>query len=99
MEPTLYDGDRLLIRYGAPPRPGTVAIVRVPDRPVAVKRLMSRLDDGWWVSRDNPTMGADSGQFGTIPDEDVLARVLVRVWPVWRARSSRAGREGGGAAG
>jgi signal peptidase I len=86
MEPTLYDGDRLLVRYGARPRPGRLAVIRLPDRPVAVKRLVGRLDDGWWVERDNPTMGVDSGQVGTVPDEDVLACVLVRVWPVRRRR-------------
>ena len=57
MEPTLYDGDRLLVRYGARPRPGRLAVIRLPDRPIAVKRLVSRLDDGWWVERDNPIDG------------------------------------------
>jgi hypothetical protein len=86
MEPTLYEGDRLLIRYGARPRPGRLAVVRLPDRPIAVKRLVGRLDDGWWVERDNPAMGVDSAQVGTIPDEDVLACVLLRLWPVRRRR-------------
>ena len=93
MEPTLYDGDRLLVRYGAPPRPGRLAVVRLPERPVAVKRLVSRLDDGWWVERDNPQLGVDSGQVGTIPDEDVLACVVLRVWPL-RRRRGRTGRPG-----
>jgi hypothetical protein len=93
MEPTLYDGDRLLVRYGAVPRPGRVAVVRLPDRPVAVKRLVSRLEDGWWVARDNPLMGVDSAQVGSIPDEDVLACMVVRVWPL-RRRRDRRGRQG-----
>jgi Peptidase S24-like len=93
MEPTLYDGDRLLVRYGAPPRPGRLAVVRLPGRPVAVKRLVSRLDDGWWVERDNPLMGVDSGQVGTIPDGDVLGCVVLRVWPP-RRRRARAWRPG-----
>ncbi len=93
MEPTLYDGDRLLVRYGAPPRPGRLAVVRLPERPVAVKRLVSRLEDGWWVERDNPLMGVDSGQVGTIADEDVLAGVVCRVWPLHRRRG-RPGRPG-----
>jgi Peptidase S24-like len=93
MEPTLYDGDRLLIRYGARPRPGRLAVVRLPDRPIAVKRLVSRLEEGWWIERDNPLMGVDSGQVGAIADKDIIAGVLLRLWPV-RRRRGRAGRDG-----
>ncbi len=81
MEPTLYDGDRLLICYGARPRPGRLVVVRLPERPVSVKRLMSRSGGGWWVERDNPAMGVDSWQVGAVPDDDVLACVVARLWP------------------
>ena len=30
MLPTLHDGDRLLVRYGAVPRPGDLVLVRLP---------------------------------------------------------------------
>jgi phage repressor protein C with HTH and peptisase S24 domain len=83
MEPTLFDGDRLLVRYGVPPRVGGLAVVRLPDRPVAVKRITRRTPEGWWVERDNPDEGVDSWLVGAIPDDDVVARVLLRVWP-WR---------------
>jgi hypothetical protein len=96
MEPTLYDGDRLLVRYGARALPGRLAVVRLPERPVAVKRLVSRVDGGWWVERDNPVLGVDSAQVGAIPEADVLARVLLRVWPVARLR--RHGAQPGAAA-
>ena len=39
MTPTLRDGDRLLVRYGATPRAGRLAVVRFADGVVAVKRL------------------------------------------------------------
>ena len=42
MEPTLRDGDRLLVRYGARTRPNALVVVRLPDRPIAVKRGSSR---------------------------------------------------------
>lgn len=87
MEPTLYDGDRLLVRYGARPRTGRLAVLRLPDRPVAVKRLASRHDGGWWVERDNPATGVDSWQVGAIADENVLGCVVARVWPLRRRRS------------
>lgn len=84
MEPTLRDGDRLLVRHGADPKRGDLAVVRLPDRPLSVKRVTRRDPDGWWVERDNPVEGVDSWLVGAIPPEDVVARVVARVWPVFR---------------
>jgi phage repressor protein C with HTH and peptisase S24 domain len=81
MEPTLLDGDRLLVLHGVQPRLGRLAVVRLPDGVVAVKRVVRREPGGWWVERDNPAMGVDSWTVGAIPDERVVARVLARVWP------------------
>jgi hypothetical protein len=88
MEPTLHEGDRLLVLYGARPRCGKLALVRLPNdaagapRPLAVKRL-SRRDpeggDGWWVERDNPREGLDSWTVGAIPAAGIRARVILRV--------------------
>ena len=96
MEPTLHEGDRLLVLHGARPRRGKLAIVRLPDdpagapRPLAVKRV-SHPDpdgsDGWWVERDNPREGLDSWAVGAIPTDAIRARVIVRLpaprmrWP------------------
>ena len=81
MQPTLYDGDRLLVRHRATPRDGELVVVRLPDGVVAVKRATMRRDDGWWVERDNPAEGVDSWAVGAIPDSDVLAVVRARLWP------------------
>ena len=87
MLPTLRDGDRLLVRWGAPPRAGAVSVVRLPPdasgtpRPLSLKRVVRALPDGWWVERDSPTEGVDSWQVGAIADDGVLARVLCRLWP------------------
>ena len=87
MQPTLHDGDLLLVRWGAVPRAGRVAVVRLPvddrgrPRPTSVKRLVRRADGGWWVERDSPVEGVDSWQVGAVPDADVLAVVLARMWP------------------
>ncbi len=81
MEPTLYDGDRLLLVHGSAPRLGGMAVVRLPDGVVAVKRVVRREADGWWVERDNPAVGVDSWSVGALPDDAVLARVVCRVWP------------------
>jgi hypothetical protein len=88
MEPTLREGDRLLVLYGARPRPGDLAVVVLPHddsgaaRPLAVKRIVHPDpdgSDGWWVERDNPREGLDSWAVGAIPTEGILARVLCRL--------------------
>jgi len=79
MEPTLREGDLLLVLHGGRPRVGGLLVVRLPNGVVAVKRAVRREPDGWWVERDNPAEGVDSWSVGTIPDEDVVARVLTRV--------------------
>jgi hypothetical protein len=89
MQPTLYDGDRLIVHYGAQPRPGELVVVMLPERGVAVKRATMRRRaggaSGWWVERDNPAEGVDSWQVGAIPDRDVIAVVRARLWPRRRA--------------
>jgi len=87
MEPTLHEGDRLLVLYGARPRAGRLAVVRLPDdprtgpRPLAVKRVTGREPggSGWWVERDNPREGVDSWLVGAIPPRDVRAVVVTRL--------------------
>ena len=97
MEPTLHEGDRLLVLYGARARCGKLAIVRLPDdaaggpRPLAVKRVAHRDpdgSDGWWVERDNPREGLDSWAVGAIPADGIRARVLLRL-PAPRVRRLR----------
>ena len=97
MEPSLHDGDRLLVLWGARPRVGRLAVVRLPDapagpRPVAVKRVTGPAPGepgAWWVERDNPGEGVDSWLVGGIPDGDVLGRVLLRL-PALASRRPRA---------
>lgn len=84
MEPTLYDGDRLLVRYGVSPQIDQLAVVRLAHRPLAVKRVTFHVDDGWWVERDNPLVGDDSWRLGAVGDDDVVAVVVRRVWPLRR---------------
>ena len=79
MEPTLREGDLLLVLHGARPRVGGLAVVRLPSGVVAVKRVVHREPGGWWVERDNPREGVDSWRVGAVPDADVVARVLARV--------------------
>jgi len=84
MEPTLREGDRLLVVHHGRLAPGRLCVVRLPDGTIAVKRATRRERGGWWVERDNPAAGVDSWSVGAIPDGDVVARVLARVWPLRR---------------
>jgi hypothetical protein len=80
MEPTLSDGDLLLVRWGAAPVAGRLALVDLPGgRPLSVKRLGSRTPDGWWVERDNPLEGVDSWAVGPVPASGVRALVVARL--------------------
>lgn len=84
MEPTLRDGDLLVVRV--PHRDedltGRVVVARLPGgRPAGVKRATARQDGGWWLERDSPTQGVDSWTFGAVPTEDVTGVVVARVWP------------------
>jgi hypothetical protein len=81
MEPTLQAGQHLLVDYRRAPREGDLVVARFADGTVVVKRAAERRDRGWWLLSDNPAAGIDSRHRGTVPDEEMLAVVLVRVWP------------------
>jgi phage repressor protein C with HTH and peptisase S24 domain len=78
MVPTLYDGDVVIVRHGAPIRPGDVVLARfrsMPDRFV-LKRADRPDGAGWLLSSDNDAAGGDSSSHGVA---DVLARVVLRL--------------------
>jgi Peptidase S24-like len=82
MLPTLRAGDRVLVRYGAAPRPGRIAVVQLPGRDgLSVKRIGWAESGGWFIERDNPAEGVDSWQVGPVLSEAVVAVALLRVWP------------------
>src|SRR5689334_18003184 len=86
MEPTLREGDRLLVRYDAAVPGGRLGLARVPDGTLAVQRAVERRTTasggpGWWLLSDNAHEGVDSRHRGPVPDAAVLAVVVLRVWP------------------
>src|SRR3954470_10270399 len=85
MAPSVRHGDQLLVDVRAvrrPPRAGDVVVVRLPDRPLSVKRVV-RLDaDGSvWVEGDNPFGSTNSRDLGAVPAHAVTGRVLGRLRP------------------
>ncbi|MFB7662947.1 nickel-type superoxide dismutase maturation protease [Kitasatospora sp. NPDC056138] len=83
MRPTLLAGDQVVVRYGARIRPGAVVLFRHPLRQdlLVVKRAAGRRPGGWWLLSDNPLVLTDSREYGAVPDDLVLGRVLLRVRP------------------
>jgi SOS-response transcriptional repressor LexA len=84
MEPTLAEGDRLLVRHGAAARPGDVVVARFPDGVVAVKRVLAEHahhsgDEAWLLGSDNAT--APGARRAPVRKDAVLAVVRARVWP------------------
>lgn len=90
MQPTLREGDVVLVRSPGRPRAGRIAVVRLPPdtdgapRPLSIKRLTGPdpADPArWWIERDNPRAGVDSWLVGSLAAPDVLGMALLRVWP------------------
>ena len=97
MAPTLLHGDWLLIQKissGAGlVREGDVVVLRHPLQQdlLIVKRAVERRDGGWWVLGDNTFVENDSREFGTVPDDLVLARARGRFRPPRELQRSVAG--------
>ncbi|MEV7542163.1 nickel-type superoxide dismutase maturation protease [Streptomyces sp. NPDC089915] len=84
MVPTLLHGDRMVVRYGAPVRPGGVVVFRHPLQQdlLVVKRAVERRPGGWWMLGDNPfNETGDSTDYGAVPDDLVLATAVLRLRP------------------
>ncbi len=93
MRPGLADGDWLIVRWGASPRPGDVVVAERPDRPglLVVKRATRLAVDGWWLEGDNPAASHDSWLFGPVAADAVAGVAVARYWP----RPRRVGRSRG----
>ncbi len=85
MEPTLRDGQLIVIRYAVRARPGTLVIVALPPdgngnaRPQAVKRLIHYEADGRaWIESDNQqAVGrVDSWTIGAVHLSTIVAVAL-----------------------
>jgi len=86
MTPTLLPGDVVLVRHGAPVRPGAIVLARFASRPelLVVKRAVRPAAGGWLLASDHSRAGSDSRQYGVA---EVLA-VAVRIWHRGSGRSA-----------
>src|SRR5690242_18441808 len=95
MLPVLRPGDWLLVRTGARIRPGCVVVARHPGADLlVVKRAAHRDADGWWLESDNQRAAGrqDSWDFGAVPDDLIVGRVVLRYWPRPSVRLGPPGR-------
>lgn len=84
MLPVLRPGDWLLVRTGTRIVPGSVVVARHPREDVLiVKRAAHRDAGGWWLESDNQRAAGrqDSWDFGAVPDDLIVGRVVMRYWP------------------
>jgi phage repressor protein C with HTH and peptisase S24 domain len=94
MRPRLRPGDRMLVDYRRTPHPGDVVVARLPGGVLAIKRASERRttalgEPGWWLLSDNAEEGSDSRRYGAVAEEDVLAVVVRRIWPLTVRRPVR----------
>ncbi|HUO49335.1 MAG TPA: nickel-type superoxide dismutase maturation protease, partial [Acidimicrobiales bacterium] len=80
MEPTLAEGDRLLVVRARRPSPGDLVVLRDPreGRRTLVKRVTSVVGDEVMVHGDNPPASTDSRGGGPVPRRALLGRVVRR---------------------
>jgi nickel-type superoxide dismutase maturation protease len=84
MLPALRPGDWLLIRSRGRVTAGDLVVARHPEQDrLIVKRAVWRAEHGWWLESDNQGAAGrqDSWDFGAVPDELIVGRVVARYWP------------------
>jgi len=82
MEPTLSDGDQVLVDRARRPDPGDLALASPPGQPdlEVVKRVGRVTGDGrYWLISDNPERGVDSRRWGAVPATGIKGRATLNL--------------------
>ncbi|MEO5628012.1 MAG: S24/S26 family peptidase [Candidatus Saccharimonadales bacterium] len=77
MEPTLLNGQLVVVWRWAKPRPGSVVVVH-HNGLEKIKRIQDVKDGQIYLLGDNPLKSTDSRQFGWLPVSHVQGRVVGR---------------------
>ena len=88
MEPALHEGDWILFLYRSQGLSsdaltraiGKIVLVRRTAAPdlLTAKRLVKKLDTGWWVEGDKQDQSTDSRHYLTISESEIVGRYLLR---------------------
>ncbi|MBI1919269.1 nickel-type superoxide dismutase maturation protease [Candidatus Microgenomates bacterium] len=81
MEPNFKEGQIVLISsipyLFRPPKISDVVVIKDPrSRRLLLKRIISRENQKYFVSGDNPQASTDSRTFGSINKENILGKVI-----------------------
>jgi nickel-type superoxide dismutase maturation protease len=87
MEPSLRDGDRLVVWKTAALRPGDIVACKDPRQPgrTVLKRARWLSGGTAWLEGDNPAGSTDSRHFGPVATSLVEGRAIYRYAPPGRA--------------
>jgi nickel-type superoxide dismutase maturation protease len=80
MSPTYMPGDWLVVRWASRFKTGDVVVIEREERPgvFLIKRYVREVDGKCWVQGDSEA-STDSRQWGAIPSEEIVAKVLFRI--------------------
>lgn len=91
MHPTLSPGDYVVVdtRDAASVDLDCIVVAREPKaQTVVIKRVRSRGDSTVYLGSDDPNVGTDSRQFGSVSTEDVIGPVTLHI-PLGRLLQNR----------
>lgn len=80
MAPTYLPGDWLLVKWGSSFAAGDTVVIERGERPgiFLIKRYLRDVDGKCWVEGDSDE-STDSREWGAIPKEEIVAKVLTRI--------------------
>lgn len=83
MEPTLRDGDWLLVDPDGAPRVGELVVARDPREPqrLIVKRVVEVQPGQLLVAGDHPAHAGKAAEIGALEASLVVGRPWLRYWP------------------
>ena len=78
MEPTLSQGDYVLVRFTNRIDVGDIVVVKVKDN-VVIKRVSKKHSEYFWVLGDNDTQSTDSRKYGWINFNQLIGKVVWKI--------------------